>query len=227
VAAYVRDASGNLKAILWQFDGEALTRLDSAEWADAPVGSISACSLARDRAVAAVQDTEKALNVIAYRFPEDGSYIMQEGTIVASAPKSIQDASVCRMGTEMAITGVRDSVNRLALAIWRVPPVADQIVPIVSLVTQETFSELAMCYTGRKQFATAIRDDQGHLKVIAWRLTGSFVGSVPDFDAGKTTEAFVDSHLLEIEENDLAIPGECDCDEIVFTASRVAKSNRL
>jgi hypothetical protein len=183
--------------------------------------------LARDRAVAAVQDTEKALNVIAYRFPEDGSYIVQEGTAIASLPKSIQDVSVCRMGTEMAITGMRDTGNRLALALWRIPPAADQIVPIVSLATQEMFSELAMCYTGRKQFATALRDDQGHLKVTVWRLAGSFAGSAPDFDAGKTTEVLVDSHLLESEENDLAIPGECDCDDTVYASSSAAKSNRL
>jgi hypothetical protein len=113
------------------------------------------------------------------------------------------------------------------LALWRVPPVADQIVPIWSLATQELFSELAMCYTGRKQFATAIRDDQGHLKVIVWRLAGSFAGSSPDFGAGKTKEMPVDSHLLEAEDDSLAIPGECDCDETVFTAGRAAKSNRL
>jgi hypothetical protein len=213
VAAYVRDGSGNLKVILWQFDGEVLTRLDSAEWADAPVGSIAACSLARDRAVAVVQGADKALNVIAYRFPEDGGHVVQDGAAIATAPKSIHDTSVCRMGTEMAITGVRDAANQLALALWRVPPAANQIVPITSLATPEELSELAMCCTGRKQFTTALRDDQGRLKVIVWRLAGSFVGPAPDFDADTSPAVLVDSDKLEVEDGASAIPGECDCEE--------------
>jgi hypothetical protein len=214
VAAYVRDGTGNLKVILWQFDGETLTRLDSAEWAAAPVGSISACSLARDRALAAVQGADKALNVLAYRFPEDGSYIAQDGAAIAAAPKSVHDVSVCRMGTEMAITGVRNATNSLVLTLWRVPPVADQIVPVVSLATQEKFSELAMCHTGRKQFATALRDDQGRLKIIVWRLAGSFVGTVRDLDVDETPIALISSDRIAGEDDNSAIVGECDCDEL-------------
>lgn len=172
VATYVRDASGGLKAILWKYDGASLMRLGSSDLEESPVGAISACGLARDRAMAAVQDADKRLKLVAYRFPGDGRHIEQSGMATARIPKSIHDVSVCRMGTEMVATAVRDGANHLSVILWQVTASGEQVRHLTSAGTDETFHELAMCYTGRKQFATALRDDQSRLKLIVWRLAG-------------------------------------------------------
>lgn len=204
LVTYIRGEDNDFKTILWKF-GADLTRLDSIAL-DAPsIGSISGCSVARELTVAAIQDKDKKLKLIAYAFPEDGKFIAQRETVAAG---SISDVDICRLGTEMVVTGVRIGADKLKLIMWQVTKTGDHIIRLDDVATEEVFSRLSMCYTDQRQWATALRDGGGKLKIIVWRNI-----SVGDFhEDDDFPEVIVTApHLTKRQEKiNLARGGECD-----------------
>lgn len=171
VVTYVRDESNDLKTILWRYEeNRELERRGHANLQEPSIGDITGCQVARNLALAAIQDKDGKLKLVAYRFPEDGKFIEQQG--VASAGDAA-DFSVCRLGTQMVVTGVKDGAGHLKPILWQVTSNGGYVVRLDSAETDERFSRLAMCQTDRGQFATAIRDSDGNLKVIAWRVVGA------------------------------------------------------
>ena len=168
LTTFVRDENNELKTILWEFDeDEKLSRIGSAAL-DAPsIGSIAGCNAARETAVVAFQDKDKKMKLVGYGFPEDGKFIEARGEASAGA---IGQVDICRVGTEMVMTGVRVTGDKLKLILWQVSKSADHIIRLEDEATDEVYSRFAMCYSDRNQVATALRDDGGNLKIIVWKL---------------------------------------------------------
>jgi hypothetical protein len=208
VVTCVRLDGQDLKAILWRYADEKLDRLDSVSLGEPPVGTYAACGVSRETAVAAIQDNDKKLKLVAYGFPEDGRYIEQRGTADAGG---IRNVGVCRLGTGMVVTGVRGSGDKLKLILWRVSKGGHSFARWDDLSTEDTFHEsfphLAMCQTGPHQFVTAIRDRDGKLKVSSWRgfaLLGFIDQNHPDSQSIAASQ--------DLEATGFAGETEDDCD---------------
>jgi hypothetical protein len=209
-ATSVRDASGKLKTILWRYDASAkkLLRIGDAALSLSPVGPIDVCSPGRENAVAAYQNKQGNLALLGYRFPEDGLTILAEGSAEAGSidATTSEAVSVCRLGTELAVTGVRAGVGKLKLILWQVSPLVEGIGRLDDFTSQESYSRLSIVQTGIRQFVTATRDAGGDLKLIAWQVK---------FLAGKAiSPAKIAARKLPL---DAASGGDCDVeDELVL-----------
>jgi hypothetical protein len=209
----VRLDTGELRAILWQFDADnKLTRLGDRTLNAPSVGSISACHVARELSVTAIQDSGKKLQLIAYAFPGDGKFITQKAT---ASGGSITQVEICRVGTEMVVTGVKTQNEKLKLILWQVTSTGDHFVRLDDFATDQEFSQLSMCYSDRSQLVTTMRDSDGNVKLIAWNIKGPlrFVGNPGGaFDQFKT---IIDSAKMSNEMSarfSLARGGECDAE---------------
>ncbi|MGE0885330.1 MAG: hypothetical protein AB7P14_17430 [Blastocatellales bacterium] len=170
ILTYIRDEGHDLKTILWRYGNGELERRGHVSLNTPSVGDIVGRQVAREVALAAIQDKVGNLKVVAYRCPEDGKFIEQGGMGNAGA---VADVSICRLGTQMAVTGVKDGAGHLKPILWQVTNNGGYVVRLDSAKSEERFSRLAMCQTNRDQFATALRDGDGNLKVIAWRVEGT------------------------------------------------------
>jgi hypothetical protein len=161
--------------ILWHFspDNGKLVWWADSPLAGVPVGKLSGCTVSRETSVVAVQHSGSDLQLVGYRFPEDGTFLQRRGTAAATSG-AVGDVDVCRLGTEMVVIGVRDGAGHLKLILEQVTHTADQFARLEAEATTEKFSHLSLCPTGRNEFATAIRDSDGNLKVISWTLSGTF-----------------------------------------------------
>lgn len=216
VVTYVRSENLDLKAILWTYKDSEFIRVGSASLDGAPVGSISGCAVARETSVAAIQDKNKQLKLVAYRFPQDGEDIEKRDTAGAGA---IGEVAICRLGTEMVVTGVRDGADKLKVILWQVTKTGDHITRLDDAGTDEGFSRLAMCQTGRKQFITAVRDSGNKLKIISWIAMGTLINFDnanaidDDFFKNLLAKAPVTANLAGgPTKADVAAGGECDND---------------
>lgn len=173
-ATSVRDGSGKLKTILWRYDAgnKKLLRVGHSDLAQAPVGAIAACSPGRENAVAAYQNKSGNLALLGHRFPEDGAAILPGGGAEAGSIdiSSSIPIAICRLGSEMVVTGVRAGVGKLKLILWQVPPQVQGLGRLDDFTSQDSYSRLAMVQTGIRQLVTAIRDSAGKLKITAWQI---------------------------------------------------------
>jgi hypothetical protein len=172
VATFLRTEDKDLKTILWRYEDGVLSRLGDTNLGESPIGSIAGCRPAREIAVAAIQDENKNLQLVAYGFPEDGAFVEQRAKASAG---QVGDVGMCRLGTEMVVTAVRAGSGNMKVILWQVTNTGHHLVRLDDATTDEPFSRLAICYTGRNEFATALRDTGGNLRVIAWRVLGSIV----------------------------------------------------
>lgn len=171
LVTFVRDSDKKLKAILWQYidNDNLLIRLGSSTW-DSPVRDFSGCTVGRETCTAAIQEeNSNNLKLIAFRCRRDGQYIENLGLAEAGP---ISAVGVCRLGTEMVVTGVRTG-SKLKVILWHITPGGHQVVRLSDATFNENFSRLAMCQTGQGNIVTAIRDSKGELKVIVWRIQGT------------------------------------------------------
>lgn len=80
---YVRDDDNDLKAILWRYDDDKLTRLASAGSEGEPVVSIAGCAPERETGLAAVEGVDGNLKLFAYGFPEGIECVQRRGSAQA------------------------------------------------------------------------------------------------------------------------------------------------
>ena len=151
-----------------------------------------------------MRDQNQNLRLVAYRFPERGLFMQERGTTAAGV---VGDIDICRMGTEMVVTAVKDSSNHLKV-MRHVTASGSHIFDWRMRLPTKFWWRCARSTRGR--LSTALRDGGDNLKVIVWRLPGSFARA-DDFD--KTILQLTErSAALEPPQTkaDLARGGECD-----------------
>lgn len=177
---FVRDESNSLRTLLWYFDDDnVLHKSESISANESSTGMISGCTVSREVALVAFQDSGKGLRLRAVGSPSDGKFLEYRGIADAG---SISDVSVCRVGTGMAVTGVKISGNKLKLILWNVTTHGSNIARAGDKSTSDIFSKLSMCQADTNQFVTAFRDSSGNLKLTVWYLAGKIIGRVFDSD---------------------------------------------
>ncbi|MGB3018969.1 MAG: hypothetical protein WBC65_14270 [Ignavibacteria bacterium] len=168
----IRDESHVLKSILWEFDDDKkLRRSGSIEHDEPSTGWISGGTVGRSVAVTAFQNKDKGLRLQAYGILEEGRFIEMRGSASAG---SIGDVSLCRLGTEMVMTGLRVGADKLKLILWNVTKSGDHIIRLCDKSASDVYSKLSMCHSDRNQLITAMRDNSGNLKVVCWYLLGKY-----------------------------------------------------
>lgn len=204
----IRDESHVLKSILWEFDDDSvLTRTGSISHEAPSTGWISSCQVGRDVTLTAIQNKDKDLRIHAYGILEDGRFFEERG--IASAG-SIGDVSICRIGTEMATTGVRVGADKLKLILWQVTKSGDHIIRLCDKSTNDIYSKLSICHSDQNQLVTAMRDSSGNLKVVCWYLLGKFVSGNMNSDQFKKIFEKAKSERITSKKIFRARGGDCE-----------------
>ncbi len=204
----IRDENHVLKTILWEFDDDQnLTRAGSITH-DAPsTGWISGCQVGRDVTLSAIQNKDKDLRLHAYGILEDGRFFEERGNASAG---SIGDVSICRIGTEMAMTGVRVGADKLKLILWQITKSGDHIIRLCDKSTSDVYSKLSICHSDQNQLVTAMRDNNGNLKVVCWYLLGKLSAKFTDHDIFKSVFAAAKSERIISKKVFRARGGDCE-----------------
>ena len=173
LVTFVRDEDNSLRTVLWYFDEDnKLHKIQSTSAEESSPGVIAGCNVSREVALTAFQDSSKNLRLRAAGTPFDGKFIEHRGV---SSAGSISDVAVCGMGTEMAVTGVKISGDKLKLILWNVTRYGGNIARAADKSANDVFSKLSMCPVNTNQFVTAMRDGSGNIKIVAWYLLGALV----------------------------------------------------
>ncbi len=204
----IRDESHALKTILWEFDDDKnLMRSGSIEHEAPSTGWISGCQVGRDVTLSAIQNKDKNLSIHAYGIVEDGKFFEARGSASAG---SIGDVSICRMGTEMAMSGVRVGADKLKLILWQVTKSGDHVIRLCDKSTNDVYSRMSMCHSDQNQLVTAMRDSNGNLKVVCWYLLGKLISNLTDHDIFKQVFATAKQERVISKKVFRARGGDCE-----------------
>ncbi|UCG26009.1 MAG: hypothetical protein JSW55_08515 [Chloroflexota bacterium] len=163
----VRDASGNLRTIVWLYKKKSITRLKTA--VIGPTGRrIAASSPDLGQAFTANHSPNGKLALQSWRIGEYDGSITPVSQLVGQTADRI---AMTALGPDLVVTAARSKGRgggNLGLKLWKtVKP--DLKIKAAASASAGAVRSISLCRIGPDLFVSAVADKQEHLKVIAWR----------------------------------------------------------